>query len=355
MKTKTNNLLRKAFAGLLFLFLSAAPLSPVSAEPETENAGTYGLCDSFGYALEAVRVRSEPDLQSNILSLLAPGGIVRVMEFVTGSEGDMWARVWYDTADNGLQTDLGSNELKKTGYVSAPYLLTGMEALDRAIADGNLSIYPKSEIPMYFDASGTGTIDMLNPWDVLNVLDREGVRLQVSAYDGTAVFVELSQVSFCSSAAGKAGIRGDRSSFSEGTARFRASESDDPKRQTLTNSILSVALQHLGAPHAHGGESWESGVDCSAFVQKTFAACGIWIPRTSGDQYAACTPVSLDAIRPGDIIFYHGFYNGVPTAGIGHVAIYLGDGQVIHSRNVERGVCIDPIDSLPIIAAGRCY
>ena len=353
MLKKKDSLRLVKTAGLMTVYTTALLLTSVSAEPETEETQIYGLCDSFGYATEAVRIRSEPDTESEILSLLAPGGIVWISEFLEGNDGEAWVRAWYALDGNGLQTHLEINELMDVGYISASYLLTGIEALDEAIATGYLYAYSQSEVPMYFGPSGTGSIDMMYPWDVLHVLDRDGTRVEVSTYDGTSVFLDISDVSFRTDQERRTAEKEGRYNASTGINRNTSGVSSE--RQALTNQILSVAMQHLGGPYVHGGESWETGVDCSSFVQKTFAACGIYLPRVSVDQYSACIPVSLDAILPGDIVFYHGYYNGVPTPGIGHVAIYIGDGMVIHSRNPQRGICTDPVDTLPIIAVGRCY
>ena len=335
-----------AAAGIL-----AFSLSPVSAEPETAGEQIYGLCDSMGYATEAVRIRAEPDTGSEMLSLLAPGGIVWISDFVEGADGKAWARAWFEKEGNGLQTHLEINEYMDVGYISAAYLITGINALDQAVSSGYLYAYSQEEIPLYFDATGTGTIDLMYPWDILNVLDREGTRVEVSTYDGTSAFVDIAQVSFRTDQERKTAEKEGRF-YPVG---YSAQSGSNSERQALTNAILSTAMKHLGGPYIHGGESWETGVDCSSFVQKVFAESGISLPRVSVDQYSACIPIAREAILPGDIVFYHGYYNGVPTPGIGHVAIYLGDGQVIHSRNAQRGICTDPIDTLPIIAVGRCY
>ena len=93
-------------------------------------------------------------------------------------------------------------------------------------------------------------------------------------------------------------------------------------------AIVDYAASYVGwLPYVWGGNSLESGADCSGFVQAIYAEFGISIPRTCEDQLYCGTPVSLDDMRPGDIINYGG-----------HVALYAGDGTVIHEP-VPGDVC----------------
>jgi cell wall-associated NlpC family hydrolase len=71
--------------------------------------------------------------------------------------------------------------------------------------------------------------------------------------------------------------------------------------------------------------------DCSGLTQTAFAATGIWLPRDSYQQEAFVTPVSLDELRPGDLLFF-----GKPDR-CSHVAIYLGEGCYIHSSGKDQG------------------
>lgn len=87
------------------------------------------------------------------------------------------------------------------------------------------------------------------------------------------------------------------------------------------------ALEHfVGAPYEWGGVTpW--GVDCSGLVQTTFAARGLVLPRDSSVQAEIGTPVAPDAIRPGDLLFFH----GEDTRRITHVAFAGEDETLIHS------------------------
>ena len=89
----------------------------------------------------------------------------------------------------------------------------------------------------------------------------------------------------------------------------------------------------------YGGTSLTNGTDCSGFTQSVMANFGISIPRTAGAQSNGGRPVSLSNIQPGDLLFYSG--NG--DYGIGHVTMYIGNGQVVHASNERTGIIVSSI------------
>ncbi len=97
---------------------------------------------------------------------------------------------------------------------------------------------------------------------------------------------------------------------------------------SLTGPALTIAqwgMQYLGLRYVYGEESMATGVDCSYFSAMCMAQAGIRIRRTSREQAAQGTPVSVAEMRPGDLLFYatHGT--------IDHVAIYIGDNKILHA------------------------
>lgn len=99
-------------------------------------------------------------------------------------------------------------------------------------------------------------------------------------------------------------------------------------------AVVNYALQFVGNPYVAGGTSLTSGADCSGFTQSVFRDCGISIPRDSRSQAAGGTEVALSAIQPGDLLFYS---NG---GSINHVALYIGNGQVVHASTAKTGIKI---------------
>ncbi|MGQ4600524.1 NlpC/P60 family protein [Nocardia sp. R6R-6] len=106
---------------------------------------------------------------------------------------------------------------------------------------------------------------------------------------------------------------------------------------------LDAALSKVGAPYVYGAAG-PNAFDCSGLVQWSYRQAGVEVPRTSGAQLAAGTPVSLNDLRPGDVI---SFYGG------GHSGLYAGDGNIVHASTSGTPVGVAPMSSMPIAGARR--
>ena len=92
-------------------------------------------------------------------------------------------------------------------------------------------------------------------------------------------------------------------------------------------------------PYVWGGNSLNTGVDCSALVQQIYRQLGINIPRQTYDQAKSGKPVPLNQLRPGDLVFFNtgkNDPNGIGT--YGHVGLYIGNGQMIDARGTKSGI-----------------
>ena len=105
--------------------------------------------------------------------------------------------------------------------------------------------------------------------------------------------------------------------------------------------VLAYAYQFEGYPYVWGGSSPSTGFDCSGFVQYVYAHFGINLPRTTFEQVNCGTPVSLNNIKPGDLVFEFG-----SSEGPNHVGIYIGNGQMIDAAGVGQGVTISKLYSV---------
>ncbi len=108
---------------------------------------------------------------------------------------------------------------------------------------------------------------------------------------------------------------------------------------------VSYALAQIGTPYRWGGESPGVGFDCSGLTQAAWAAAGIAIPRTSEAQWSGLPHVPLDAIQPGDLLFFNPgeFIAGLP----GHVGIYIGNNEMVDAPHTGATVRIENLATWP--------
>ncbi|MCR4990074.1 MAG: C40 family peptidase [Lachnospiraceae bacterium] len=125
------------------------------------------------------------------------------------------------------------------------------------------------------------------------------------------------------------------SSMSSSGASSSAPESSSKSYSAATNfnsgskgqDIANYALQFVGNPYVPGGTSLVSGCDCSGFVMRVYKDFGYTLPRTSTSMRSVGSEVSYENARAGDIVCY-----------AGHVAIYLGGGQIVHASTQKTGI-----------------
>ena len=110
-------------------------------------------------------------------------------------------------------------------------------------------------------------------------------------------------------------------------------------------SLVATAREFMGLQYLWGGLSaW--GYDCSGLTWAVYRVHGITIPRDADAQAAAGTAVAMDALQPGDLIFY-----GVKF--VHHVAIYAGGGKMIESPNSRSEVRLVPVRTSDFRGARR--
>lgn len=209
---------------------------------------------------------------------------------------------------------------KVSGYVKSEYLITGEEALQIAqeevqtvatVHTTTLNVREEATtesdiISLVGDGEDLVVIDELEGWVKVEVDDLEGyVSLD---------YVELSQK--LPTAMTLTQLR-----YGEGVSDVRV-------------SLVEFALQYVGNKYVWGGTSLTNGVDCSGFTMKVYAQFGISLPHSSKAQANYGTKISASEAQPGDLFFYGS------GSSISHVAIYIGNGQIVHASNKRDGIKI---------------
>lgn len=97
--------------------------------------------------------------------------------------------------------------------------------------------------------------------------------------------------------------------------------------------ICEYARQFVGNPYVWGGTSLTKGADCSGFTLSVYRKYGVSLPHSSKAQANCGTRIDVSEVQPGDLVFYGG-------KNIHHVAMYIGNGQVVHAQSAKTGIVV---------------
>ena len=284
-------------------------------------------------------------------------------------EGDIVGKLYNKSVGTFISQKDGWYEINSgsvTGYVKGEYVVTGTEAVALAkevgervavVTTQTLNVRKEASV----DAELVGQVPM---GDELSVLE-EGdgwVKVSVSAGDGWVSmdyvtlktdFVQaeskaeeearLAREEAARAAARAASAR--NTSKTKVSANYNSASSYIPVGggSATGNAVCQFALQFLGNPYVYGGTSLTNGTDCSGFVQSVYRNFGISLPRTSYADRSVGTAVgSLADAQPGDLICYSG-----------HVALYIGGGQIVHASSPSTGIIVSSATHKKILAIRR--
>lgn len=105
----------------------------------------------------------------------------------------------------------------------------------------------------------------------------------------------------------------------------------EQKRVAERKSLVNFALQFEGNLYVYGGTSLTNGADCSGFVMSVFKEFGYDLPRVAAAQYEASQKKDISQLETGDLVFYG-------AGGINHVALYIGNGKIVHASTAATGI-----------------
>ena len=224
-------------------------------------------------------------------------------------------------------------EISKTGYVKADGLNIRKEPTTSSEAIHSLSFNSKVKI--------TGEVD---GWYRINYNNQVGYVSQKyvsdtklpettarGGYDRTTAFSEENTVANQETVEENQ-VETEEEQEEESTASATSSEGND---------VVEFAKKYLGYKYVAGGSSPSTGFDCSGFTTYVFRNFGVSLNRSSKDQIKNGMAVSKSNLQLGDIVI---FKNQGKTA-IGHVGIYIGNGNFIHAANKKEGVVITALSS----------
>lgn len=298
-----------------------------------------------------VNVRSMPSEEGEVVGKLYNNS---VGEFLGEENG------WYQITSGNV-----------TGYVKAEYCVTGAEAVALAKELGTriatiktVTAYVKTD--MAEDAEVLGYLAMGDQVIVLEEGD-EWCKVSIEEGDGYVLtqLVELHSefVTAESKEEEAARLAEEAREREEAREAARLAAQKEAEEKAAADAAASVsadvavepseigievanyACQFVGNPYKWGGTSLTEGADCSGFVMSVYANFGVELPHSSAaDREVGYEVASLSEAIPGDIICYSG-----------HVAIYIGNGQIVHASTAKTGIIISEANYRKILCIRRIF
>lgn len=237
---------------------------------------------------------------------------------------------------------------KVEGYIESKYIVTGKEAKKVLLRTDSLSVKVKSKnIKIKKDNSKksatVGTAHKKAKYTVVSI-DKKQKWVQIKRGDTVLGWVKTSKVKLQldkeEAYTSKQYDSMVKTQWTGGIIGYSLSKSDLPKNEEA-RALISYAAQFLGNRYVWGGTSLTRGADCSGFVQSVFRHAGYSLNRTAAEQAYNGKAVSLNKLKPGDLVFFHTDKRNPKR--ISHVAIYIGNGKVIHSANRKVGMVVSTL------------
>ena len=303
------------------------------------------------YALNEAR---KLDLRTMVLNMYDNIGISNVNNYLNirqepKEDGKIIGKMTSKSAGEILETTEDGKWYKiksgpVTGYVSSEYILTGQAAKDEALQEAKLMAIvstdrlnartePTTDAPIWTQISNSERYNVLSQQDgwVEIELDTTSAYVATEYVDVRYALNEAIEFTPMEESSGSSGGKGSSGGSSSGSKGGSSSGTTSSKRTQIAN----YATQFLGNPYVWGGTSLTNGADCSGFTMAVMSHFGVSLPHHSGSQASCGRAISSTEKRPGDLIFY------TDSSGtINHVALYIGNGQVVHASNPSSGIKI---------------
>jgi len=320
-----------------------------------------------------VTAEAEPTEEDLFRSLV----IAQVRSYVNvrsipSEEGEIIGKLYNNSVGTFISEENGWYQIKSgsvTGYVKGEYCVTGEAAVDIARQVGKrfatvntTTLFVRKEA-----TTESPILGMVPMADELLVLEETEGWVKVDVEEGigwvSADYVELHSEFVQAESREEEEARlakeaEERRKAQAAAAKAAKSNKDSASSDATQSTTYSVeggsemgvavaqyALQFVGNPYVYGGSSLTNGTDCSGFVMSVYANFGVSLPHSSAsDRSQGYAVDGLANAQPGDLICYSG-----------HVALYIGNGQIVHASNSQTGIIVSQADYRRILAIRRIF
>lgn len=370
----------------------------LTAEASVLPSGGIGLAIAKGNKLEDVAQQTSIPIESIIewinideSKMAEQGGpaeeelfrnlvIAQVRAYVNvrsipSEEGDIVGKLYNNSVGTYISEENGWYQIQSgsvTGYVKGEYCVTGEAAVGiaRSVGTRIATVNTQTLFVRKEPTTESSILGMVPMADELLVLEETEGWVKVDVEEGigwvSADYVELHSefVQAESRAEEQARLAKEAEERRKAQEAARAKSESNANTNTVApnntqpaatytvgegsemgTAVAQYALQFVGNPYVYGGTSLTNGADCSGFVMSVYANFGVSLPHSSASDRSQGYKVDgLENAQPGDLICYSG-----------HVALYIGNGQIVHASNKRTGIIVSQADYRKILAIRRIF
>ena len=306
----------------------------------------YNLVEKTAVAVSGLRLRKQPNVDSDIKTVLSKGTIVKRIS----KTDKKWIKVQVDGKKGYVYGEYLSTILVKENKSNIKEKLNKDDIVEVVNVEKNWVTLKRDGVCCYvrrntcdvkasnLEHEGENKVSGFMENNVTCLVNHVGKEVTlVGLTDGTEGYIQSSlieaNVTVTNIELDQELIEKEKKKIEEAKAIVTLNTSAENVSQ-MRKELVDYALTFVGNPYVWGGTSLTNGADCSGFTQQIFKKYGVTLNRCSYQQAENGTEISFEQLRAGDLLFYF----DEELQRIGHVAIYMGDGKIVHAKSKADGI-----------------